>query len=119
MEKSDLITIYSKAEEIANQLTCLKGYMDNISITETGDIEVKYSYYSHGDTNYDTVYLTFEDILQPADEVVKKYKQIELDKLQKEKEEREIRKKEEDERKRIADQEAEKALYERLKKKFE
>ena len=74
MEKQELIDLYIKARQVGFQLSDFRQpehCFDGIQIDENCGIDVKFSYYSHGETDYDTVSLTFEDLQFSVEDIGK------------------------------------------------
>lgn len=98
-----------KLKEIANRAKTIaiavcgwdEKHFDRVEIDLDGDISVYFSHYYRGDTDYESVYLTEEDMNNNIETTVLKYKKIleeKLKKEQKEKAKEEIKRKEDKEK---------------------
>ena|ERR1035437_6655446 len=110
-----------KLKEIANKAKIIAiavcGWdekdLDSIEIDLDGNISVHFSHYHYGDTDYEIVNLTEEDMEVDID-TIEKYKKISEEKLKKQQDE----KIKEEQRKKEAIEKTDRAHYERLKEKF-
>ncbi len=121
MKKQELIELIEKAKQIGIGLSCFKNAEDHfnqITIDEKGDFEIQFSQWHHGDFDYDTILITFEDLSESIEDVVSKYKAIKAEMLEKEKQNRELEEKKQAELKLIEKENRDKMEYERLSKKF-
>ncbi len=121
MKKSELIDLIQKAKQIGIRLSewnDAEKYFDKVTIEESGDFYVEFSQYRWGETDTDTVCLSFEDLSESIDSVVSKYKAIEKERLEQVKQKRELEEKKQAELKLIEKEKRDKAEYKRLKQKF-
>lgn len=116
MKTEELATIAKKAKEVG---IAICGWsekdFDHVQIGTDGSVSVHFSYYESGGTDYESVYLSEEDMDLPIEETVAKYKkkaQDEADKQETERIERERKEK-------IAREKLERDTYKKLKDKFE
>lgn len=116
MKTEELATIAKRAKEVGIAICgWSESDFDSVQIDTDGSISVHFSHYRCGNTDYESVYLSEEDMELPIEETVAKYKkkaQDEADKKAKEKLENERKDK-------IAKEKAERTTYEKLKAKFE
>lgn len=117
MKTEEIKALAIKAKEVGIAIYGTNGNkdFDSVQIDEEGAISVHFSHYYHGETEYKMIYLTPDDITNPIEETIAKYKK-------KEQEEADRRLKEEQENKRkqeIQKEKQERELYEKLRAKFE
>ncbi len=115
MEKNDIINLYNKAKEIGIALcewSNPERFFRSIQIDEHGDFEVHFEEYRCGDTDYDSVYITLEELMSDSTLVISNRKQMRIEEVNKIK----LEKIEND---RIAQEQKEKDKLEKDKKEFE
>ena len=113
MKTEELSRIAKRAKEVGIAIYGSLGDkdFDYVSIDEDGYIYVHFSHYHYGDIDYESIFLSEEDMESPIEETVAKYKKIEQDKVEKEAKEKL--------EKEIAREKSDRETYERLKAKFE
>ncbi len=108
-----LQTIYTRANQYA--ITKFGSEPDNIKLQSDGTLEVEYSYYCCGSTDYKNEYISAENLTEDLDEVAKQ-RQIKLDE---EYRINEIRRKEEQEKYNKQQKENRRQQFIKLKVEFE
>lgn len=81
MKTEDLKKVAIRAKEVGIAIYGSTGNQDfdNIQIDQDGNISVHFSYGYGGNIDYDTVYLTDDDMTNPIEVTVAKYKKIAQD----------------------------------------